>query len=84
MMPICTDYFALWTNQYKIVAIQGVGIVFLGNFSGMVTGLVLSPPSSINIPKVISSSLFGGLVGMAIAFTLILKKTREFTNHEIN
>ncbi|MEA5594774.1 hypothetical protein [Rivularia sp. UHCC 0363] len=72
------------TNQYKVVAMQGMGIVFLGNFSGMVAGFVLSPPQEINVPKVIGSSLFGGLVGIAIALTLILKITREFSNHESN
>lgn len=83
MMPICDSYLAEATSQYKAVAMQGIGIVFLGNFSGMVTGLVLSPPS-INIPKVIGGSLLGGFIGMAIAFSLILKKIREFTNHESN
>ncbi|MGB3649906.1 MAG: hypothetical protein WBA41_01660 [Rivularia sp. (in: cyanobacteria)] len=84
MMPICDSYLAEATSQYKAVAMQGIGIVFLGNFSGMVTGLVLSPPPSINIAKVIGSSLFGGFIGTAIALTLILKKNREFTNHERN
>ncbi|MGB3650284.1 MAG: hypothetical protein WBA41_03620 [Rivularia sp. (in: cyanobacteria)] len=92
MMPVCDSYLALWTNQYKIMAMQGMGIVFLGNFSGMVAGFVLSPPQEINVPKVIGSSLFSGFIGMAItfgraslnAFTLILKKTREFTNRESN
>ncbi|MBE9212859.1 hypothetical protein IQ247_09160 [Plectonema cf. radiosum LEGE 06105] len=81
MMPICTDYIAEGIQQFRIAAIQGIGIVFLGNFSGMVAGFVLSP-QEINVPKVIGSSLFGGLVGIAIAFTLILKKTREFTSYE--
>lgn len=82
MIPVCDSYFTEATSQYRIVAIQGMGIVFLGNFSGMVVGLVLSPPSSINVPKVIGSSLFGSLVGIAIALTLILRKTKEFINHE--
>ncbi|NJN13701.1 MAG: hypothetical protein HC815_39770 [Richelia sp. RM1_1_1] len=69
------------TNQYKVVAMQGMGIVFLGNFSGMVAGLALSP-QEINVPKIIGSSLFGGLVGMAIALTLILKKTKELIDNE--
>ena len=84
MMPICDSYLAQMTNQYKVVAMQGMGIVFLGNFSGMVAGLALSPPQEINVPKVIGSSLFGGLVGIAIAFSLIVKKTREFSSHESN
>ena len=78
MMPICSDYIAESIYQYRIAAIQGIGVVFLGNFSGMVAGLALSPPPSIDIPKVIVGSLFGGIVGMAIAFSLILRKTREF------
>ena len=78
MMPICSDYIAESIYQYRIDAIQGIGVVFLGNFSGMVAGLALSPPPSIDIPKVIVGSLFGGIVGMAIAFSLILRKTREF------
>ena len=77
-MPICSDYIAESIYQYRIDAIQGIGVVFLGNFSGMVAGLALSPPPSIDIPKVIVGSLFGGIVGMAIAFSLILRKTREF------
>lgn len=84
MMPICNSYIIEAIYQYRIVAIQGMGIVFMGNFSGMVAGLALSPPPSINVPKVIGSSLFGGFIGMAIALTLILRKTREFTNHESN
>ncbi|NJM23179.1 MAG: hypothetical protein HC907_33205 [Richelia sp. SM1_7_0] len=67
MMPICNSYLAQMTNQYKVVAMQGMGIVFLGNFSGMVAGLALSPPQEINVPKIIGSSLLGGLVGIAIA-----------------
>ena len=84
MMPICDSYLAEATQQFRIVAMQGAGIVFLGNFAGMVAGLVLSPPPSTNIPKVIIGSLFGGLVGISVALTLILKKTREFTVHESN
>ncbi|MGF1672149.1 MAG: hypothetical protein ACFCUV_00495 [Rivularia sp. (in: cyanobacteria)] len=84
MMPICTDYIAEGIQQFRIAAIQGIGIVFLGNFSGMVAGFVLSPPQEINVPKVIGSSLFGGLVGIAIALTLILKKTRELVGYESN
>ena len=61
---------------------QGTGIVFLGNFAGMVAGLVLSPPPSINISKTVGGSLFGGLVGISVALTLILKKTRELINNE--
>jgi hypothetical protein len=80
MMPVCDSYLTLWTNQYKIVAMQGMGIVFLGNFSGMVAGLALSPPQEINVPKIIGSSLFGGFIGIAIAFTLILKIITEFSN----
>ncbi|NJO59310.1 MAG: hypothetical protein HC836_13645 [Richelia sp. RM2_1_2] len=53
----------------------------MGNFSGMVAGLALSP-QEINVPKIIGSSLFGGLVGMAIALTLILKKTKELIDNE--
>ncbi|WP_414620829.1 hypothetical protein [Calothrix sp. CCY 0018] len=79
-MPICDSYLVQATNQYRIAAMQGMGIVCLGNFSGMVVGLTLSPPPSINIPKTIGSSLFGGFIGCAIAFTLLLKKTREFTS----
>ena len=82
MMPICDSYLAQMTNQYKVVAMQGMGILFLGNFSGMVAGFVLSPPQEINVPKVIGSSLFGGLVGIAIALTLILKKTKELIDNE--
>ena len=78
-MPICDSYIAESIYQYRIVAIQGMGIVFMGNFSGMVAGLALSPPPSIDIPKVIGSSFVGGFIGCAIAFTLILRKTREFT-----
>ncbi|MEB3217028.1 MAG: hypothetical protein VKN72_12485 [Nostocales cyanobacterium 94392] len=37
---------------------QGSGIVFLGNFAGMVAGLVLSPPSSTNVSKTVGGSLF--------------------------
>ena len=84
MMPICTDYIAEGIQQFRIAAIQGIGIVFLGNFAGMVAGLVLSPPPSINVPKTISGSLLGGLVGIAIALTLILKKTRELIGYESN
>ena len=84
MMPICSDYIAESIYQYRIDAIQGIGVVFLGNFSGMVAGLALSPPPSIDIPKVIVGSLFGGFVGISIALTLIFKKTREFINHESN
>jgi hypothetical protein len=80
MMPICDSYLAQMTNQYKVVAMQGMGIVFLGNFSGMVGGLVLSPPPS----KTIGGTLFGGLVGIAIALTLILKKTKELIDNESN
>ena len=61
---------------------QGAGIVFLGNFAGMVAGLVLSPPQQTNIPKVIYGSLFGGFIGITVALTLILKITREFSIHE--
>ncbi|MEO1372936.1 MAG: hypothetical protein AAFW70_01145 [Cyanobacteria bacterium J06635_10] len=75
MMPICDFYLTEATSQYRIAAIQGIGIVFMGNFSGMVAGLVLSPPPSINVPKVIGTSLFGGIVGCAIAITLIFKKS---------
>ena len=82
MMPICDSYLAEATQQFRIPAMQGAGIIFLGNFSGIVAGLVLSPPPSTNIPKVIYGSLFGGLVGITVALTLILKKTREFTVHE--
>lgn len=78
MMPICDSYFTEASSQYRIAAIQGIGIVFMGNFSGMVAGLVLSPPPSINVPKVIGSSLFGGIVGMVIAISLLMKKTRGF------
>ena len=84
MMPICDSYVFKAVQELRIAAIQGVGIVFLGNFSGMISGLALSPPPSIDVPKVVGSSLFGGFVGTAIALTLILKKTREFTNHESN
>ncbi len=84
MIPVCASYLAEATEQIRITAMQSVGIVFLGSFSGMVAGLVLSPPPSINIPKVIIGSLFGGLVGISIALTLILKKTREFAIHESN
>ncbi len=80
MMPICTDYTAEAMQQFRIGAMQGVGIVLLGNFSGVVAGLALSPPTSINVPKVVGSSLFGGFIGTAIALTLIFKTTREFTN----
>lgn len=73
MMPICNSYLTEAANQYKIVAMQGMGIVFLGSFSGTVGGLMLSPPPS----KTIAGTLFGGLVGIAIAFSLIVKKTRE-------
>lgn len=78
MMPICDSYVAESIYQYRIAAIQGIGIVFVGNFSGMVAGLALSPPPSIDIPKTIGSSLFGGFIGIFIAISLILKKTREF------
>ena len=84
MMPICDSYLAEATEQFRIAAIQGVGIVFLGNFSGMIAGFMLSPPPSINISKTVGGSLFGGLVGISVALTLILKKTREFTVHESN
>ena len=84
MMPICDSYLAEATQQFKIAAVQGVGIVFLGNFSGMVVGLILSPSTSINISKTVCGSLFGGLVGIAIALTLILKKTKELINNESN
>ena len=93
MMPICDSYLAEANFQYRTVAIQGMGIVFMGNFSGMVAGLALSPPLSINVPKTIGGSLFGGFIGMAItyvlrtrfangraslnALTLILKKTGD-------
>ena len=82
MMPICDSYLAQMTNQYKVVAMQGMGIVFLGNFSGMVAGLALSPPQEINVPKVIYGSLFGGFLGIAVTLTLILKKTRELIGYE--
>ncbi|MEM7556449.1 MAG: hypothetical protein AAF378_20580 [Cyanobacteria bacterium P01_A01_bin.84] len=84
MMPICNSCIDELIQQYRIAAIQGIGIVFVGNFSGLVTGLALSPPPSIDIPKVIVGSLFGGFVGISIALTLIFKKTREFINHESN
>ena len=84
MIPVCDSYLAEATEQFRITAMQSVGIVFLGSFSGMVAGLVLSPPASINISKTIGGSLFGGLVGITVALTLILKKTREFTVHESN
>ncbi len=61
---------------------QGAGIVFLGNFAGMIAGLALSPPPSINVPKVIYGSLFGGFLGIAVTLTLILKKTRELIGYE--
>ncbi len=79
MMLVCDSYFEEAAREFRTVAVQSVGIVFLGNFSGMVTGLVLSPPQSTNIPKVIGGSLIGGLVGIAIALSLISRKTREFT-----
>lgn len=82
MMPVCDSCIAEATQQFRIAAMQGVGIVFLGNFSGMVAGFALSPPPSIDVPKVIGNSLFGGLVGISIALTLILKKTREFSSYE--
>ncbi|MGB3655580.1 MAG: hypothetical protein WBA41_30830 [Rivularia sp. (in: cyanobacteria)] len=84
MMPSIESYLSEQSRQLRIAAMQGAGIVFLGNFAGMVAGLVLSPPPSINVPKTISSSLLGGLVGIAIAFSLIVKKTREFSSHESN
>ncbi|NJN13154.1 MAG: hypothetical protein HC815_36635 [Richelia sp. RM1_1_1] len=82
MMPSIESYLSEQSRQFRIAAMQGAGIVFLGNFAGMVAGLVLSPPPSINVPKTIIGSLFGGLVGIAIALFLILKKTREIVNHE--
>lgn len=82
MMPICNSYVCEAVQELRIAAIQGMGIVFLGNFSGMVAGLALSPAPSINVPRVIGNSLFGGFIGMAIALTLILKKTKEFSSHE--
>ena len=82
MMPSIESYLGEQSRQLRIVAMQGMGIVFLGSFSGMVTGLDLSPPQQTNIPKVIYGSLFGGLVGISVALTLILKITREFIIHE--
>ncbi|BAY84514.1 MAG: hypothetical protein KI793_06025 [Rivularia sp. (in: Bacteria)] len=82
MMPSIETYLGEQSRQLRIAAMQGVGIVFLGNFSGMVAGLVLSPPPSTNIPKVIIGSLFGGFIGITVALTLILKITREFIVHE--
>ena len=84
MMPSIESYVSEQSRQLRMLAMQGTGIVFLGSFSGMVAGLVLSPPASINISKTIGGSLFGGLVGITVALTLILKKTREFTVHESN
>ncbi|NJO65188.1 MAG: hypothetical protein HC836_45910 [Richelia sp. RM2_1_2] len=84
MMPSIESYLSEQSRQFRIAAMQGAGIVFLGNFAGMVAGLVLSPPPSTNIPKTVGGSLFGGLVGIAIAFSLIVKKTRELVNHESN
>ena len=66
MMPSIESYLSEQSRQFRIAAMQGAGIVFLGNFAGMVAGLVLSPPPSINVPKTISGSLFGGFVGIAI------------------
>ncbi|BAY84667.1 hypothetical protein NIES267_41630 [Calothrix parasitica NIES-267] len=82
MMPSIESYVGEQSRQLRIAAMQGVGIVFLGSFSGMVAGLVLSPPPSIKIPKVIIGSLFGGFIGITVALTLILKITREFSIHE--
>ena len=82
MMPSIESYLGEQSRQLRIVAMQGLGIVFLGNFAGMVAGLVLSPPPSTNIPKVIYGSLFGGFIGITVALTLILKITREFSIHE--
>ena len=82
MMPSIESYVGEQSRQLRIAGMQGAGIVFLGNFSGMVAGLVLSPPPSISVPKVIIGSLFGGFLGMTVALTLILKKTREFINNE--
>lgn len=84
MIPVCDSYLTETAQQLKIAAVQGVGIVFLGNFSGMVAGFMLSPPASINISKTVVGSLFGGLVGIAIAITLILKKTKELMKNESN
>lgn len=50
MMPSIESYLGEQSRQLRIVAMQGMGIVFLGNFAGMVAGLVLSPPPSTNIP----------------------------------
>ena len=82
MMPSIESYVGEQSRQLRMVAMQGTGIVFLSSFSGMVAGLVLSPPASTNIPKIIYGSLFGGFLGMTVALTLILKKTREFINNE--
>ncbi|MEO1558192.1 MAG: hypothetical protein AAFS12_00720 [Cyanobacteria bacterium J06632_19] len=82
MIPVCDSYLAEATERFRIAAVQGVGIVFLGNFSGMVVGFMLSPPTSINVSKTVCGSLFGGLVGISVALTLILKKTRELINNE--